>query len=131
LSKQVALILPAARKGEDHVIPTDSARHLGGRTIPAALYTQRRRDMHVKVNLRIAEAGETTRKQGLVSESWNIGYQEPVSLSSLLVSTCCRIAEFWEEIGCGSPEELNAELHKAAKSLAALERREDKHENPH
>lgn len=72
---------------------------------------------HVKVNLRISEGVRTKGRRGLIWETWKIGHDKPISLSKLLSSLCLRIAEFWMNIGCGSPEEATAQLHKAAREL--------------
>ncbi len=76
---------------------------------------------HVKVNLRISEGTRTKGRRGLIWETWKIGHDNPISLSKLLLSICLRIAEFWMNIGCGTMEEANAELHKTAEKLASLE----------
>lgn len=84
--------------------------------------------MHVKVNLRVAEAGKTTRKRGIIYESYKIGHKAPITLERLLINTCRVIAVFWMELGCGSLEEGNAQLHKAAERLATMEWREESDE---
>jgi hypothetical protein len=85
-------------------------------------------DQYVKVNLRTAEGVKTKGRRGLVWETWKIGHKAPLSLSRLLVNTCLVIAEFWANIGCGSTEEANEQMYKAAEQLAALEWTEEEGE---
>lgn len=82
-------------------------------------------EQYVKVNLRVAEGAKVKGRRGVQWVTWKIGHKAALPLSKLLINTCVHIAEFWMNIGCGSTEETNTQLHKAAAELATLEWREE------
>lgn len=81
--------------------------------------------MNIKVSTQLSRFGRRGIEDlgRVLGIRFKVGHKSPTSLCKLIVISALQIAEFWMETGCGSPEEMIEELHKAAEDLAQKEYR--------